>query len=270
MYDILDFGNGQRLEQFGDVSIVRPCPAAEGTPKRNPVLWNKVDFRFVADSKSRGHWIPEPPKHWIADFPPLQLELHGTPFGHLGVFPEQQVNWQRISTCLKKETKILNLFAYTGASSIAAALVAHEVVHVDSSKSVVEWAKRNAQLNGVADKIRFITEDARKFVQREIKRGNRYDAVILDPPTYGHGVKGEAWKIADDLPKLLDSIKILLNANPCFVLLTAHSPNFEEAKLRTMIQSTFGLHFKTETFSMDITASTGKRLSAGCGIIVKS
>lgn len=290
-YTLLDFGNARRLERFGSFVIDRPCPAAAGFVPDEPLVWKKADFRFieraahdVADSSQRemqrGIWLPSVPPSWTVSFDALKLQLRGTPFGHLGIFPEQQENWRRIIRFLQSDNRqnrpavrrVLNLFAYTGGSSLAAAMSSEktsvETVHVDSSKSVVEWAKQNAKQNGVENTIRFITEDARKFVKRELKRGNRYDAVILDPPTYGHGVKGETWKIADDLPELLTDLNGLLTDEPLFFLLTAHSTTLDANALRKIVLEARLFQVKNrDFFSMTLSSQTGKHLPSGCGVL---
>jgi 23S rRNA (cytosine1962-C5)-methyltransferase len=203
------------------------------------------------------------------------MELSCTPFGHVGVFPEQQTNWNRIMFSLAEASKqrsetihVLNLFAYTGGSSLAAALASPKVsvVHVDSAQNVTQRAKRNAELNGL-NNIRFIVEDVRKFVQRELRRKHYYDAIILDPPAYGHGFKGETWKLMKDLPVLLSDIVGLLSMNPCFILLTAHTSGFNSSAMRTMMNNAGMLRqWNWEELVMKISATTGKQLDSGYGI----
>ncbi len=289
-YELLDFGNGRRLERFGSLVVDRPCPAALDFRKNDPGLWSQARFRFVPHARrgegERGTWMPKTPESWTIRFGRLCLELRGTPFGHLGIFPEQRTNWTNITKRLeqtlteeRRTLRVLNLFAYTGGSSIAAALAGTEiagaeieVVHVDSSRSVVEWAKRNGEYSGVGRGIRFIVDDARKFVAREARRGNHYDAVILDPPSYGHGVRGEAWKILEHLPELLKGIVSLLSAHPAsepptLFLLTAHSPELNSAGLRAMLRES-GLVTDSgfEDFSMSLVDVSGRMLPMGCGV----
>ncbi|MDR0870322.1 MAG: class I SAM-dependent methyltransferase [Planctomycetaceae bacterium] len=274
-YQLLDFGNARKLEQFGPFLIDRPCPAAEGMTQRQPARWKNADYRFTElpnrTGNVRGHWVPSVPPNWNVAFESFSLQLRGTPFGHLGVFPEQQQNWSRIISVLKQATepvRVLNLFAYTGGSSLAAAMGGQhiETVHIDSAKNAADWAKENAVMNGVADRIRFITEDARKFVKRENRRGSRYNAVFLDPPSYGHGVRGETWKIADDLPELLMDLKPLL-IEPAFFLLTAHTPEWDAVRLQTLVLNA-GLaeQNRIEKFTMPVVSEAGGTLPAGCGV----
>ncbi|MDR3182330.1 MAG: class I SAM-dependent methyltransferase [Planctomycetaceae bacterium] len=268
-YGLLDFGGGRRLERFGTHVFDRVCPAAS-EEKQLPDIWNQADARYD------GTWSKYPPPQTVS-FGIMQLEVRCTPFGHLGVFPEQMSNWQQLAAERKENLRILNLFAYTGGSSIAAAKSNPnaEVVHVDAARGIVEWAKHNAALNGIHS-IRFITEDARKFVQRELKRGRRYDAVILDPPSYGHGVKGEPWKIVSDLPFLLADIALLLSDEPAYILLTAHTAGDKNAggpaAFKIMLTEA-GMYrkanFMTETFTMRIPSSNGSELAGGYGVWLK-
>ena len=284
-YELLDFGSGRRLERFGPIILDRICPASEGLRKSEPASWNQADFRFIPDEKfrksERGHWMPKISEPWSISFGSLRFELRGTSFGHLGVFPEQQENWRRIQSRLEEAIKdrnepvrVLNLFAYTGGSSMAASLAALpaksasvEVAHVDSSKSAVEWARRNAEQSGISNGIRYIVEDVRKFVRRELKRDNRYDAVILDPPSYGHGLKGEAWKILDHLPDLLVDLVAILSDRPVLFLLTAHTPELDASKLlQKLFEAGLPDGFENEMISMNITAKNGRKLPSGFGV----
>ena len=273
MYALLDFGDGRRLERFGPLLLDRPCPTTKRIPKLNPTAWNSADAVFVEEKNAaeRGRWEPKTERGrnlstpWSVDFGTLTLELRTTPFGHVGAFPEQVENWARIRTLLGEAAgrrsppiRVLNLFAYTGGSTLAAASVAEniEVVHVDAAKNLLSWAKRNAELNGLQHKkIRWIAEDARKFVRRELKRNNRYNAVILDPPSYGHGPDGEVWKLTEHLPGLLDDLFRLIEKYPLFLLLTAHTPNID---LAAMFPGGC-----VEAPPMFLRAETGERLPMG-------
>jgi 23S rRNA (cytosine1962-C5)-methyltransferase len=193
-YQLLDFGEGRRLERFGQAIVDRPCPVAEETGKAEPALWQAADVRFDFRDPKAGHWavtgrLPHP---WVVRSAPLAFELKTTPLGQIGLFPEQADNWRWISKQVElgseagSSLRVLNLFAYTGGSTLAAAATGAEVVHIDAAKNIVAWARRNARLSGLEDcPIHWIVEDVRKFVRRELRRGSRYDAVILDPPSYG-------------------------------------------------------------------------------------
>ncbi|GHT24099.1 SAM-dependent methyltransferase [Planctomycetales bacterium] len=262
-YELLDFGYGRRLERFENTVLDRPCPAAENAVPVRPGIWKTAAFRF--DEK----WTAKIPPQ-IVNFGVIKMKIDCTPFGHIGVFPEQIPNWEQMASLRADSARILNLFAYTGGSSIAAALSGKnvEVVHVDSAKGIVRWAKENAQINGIQT-IRFITEDIRKFVHREIKRGNRYDGIILDPPSFGHGVQGEVWKFSDDLPPLLASLAGLFSKNPLFFLLTAHTSGIGSDDLLNMtekaeIRQNTGLKAKKSV--LRIPAAGGRFLESGCGV----
>jgi 23S rRNA (cytosine1962-C5)-methyltransferase len=274
-YQLLDFGNGRRLERFGEITLDRPCPAAERMTQADHDVWPTADARFESVDEQEGRWIcrRELPDRWCVAHGDLRYELKRTPFGHIGLFPEQAENWDWIGDRVQGSgfrvqdsgvgrqgiiksplplgegqgegigedgrLKILNLFAYTGGSSLAAAAAGAEVVHVDAAKNIVDWARCNAELSGLVDTpIHWITEDAMKFVKREIKRGNKYDALILDPPSYGHGRRGEVWRLSKHLPQLLDMCAEL-TAGPCrLVLLTCHTPGYESERLADMLRET--------------------------------
>jgi 23S rRNA (cytosine1962-C5)-methyltransferase len=245
-YELLDFGDGRKLERFGAYTVDRPVPAAHGIRRSSPNLWAQATalFELHDDSRGgeRGRWVPADalPERWTIAFGPMRLEVKPTDFGHLGVFPEQAANWDWIAAQLQEAAKdgqrpkVLNLFAHTGGSTLAAAIAGAEVVHVDSSKSAVAWARRNAELSGLAGTpIRWIVEDAPRFARRELNRGNRYDAVILDPPSYGHGPAGEAWKLESDLPALLTACAELTSGRLQLILLTCHTPAVTAERAKT-------------------------------------
>jgi 23S rRNA (cytosine1962-C5)-methyltransferase len=231
-YELLDFGDGRKLERFGDVVVDRPCPAAEGERKSRRELWNEAAARFDGNRAGEGEWRAKvkgwAPEGWCyahEGVVKFRLGLDALPSGQVGVFPEQRQNWEWIARQVGRaaggKLRILNLFAYTGASTLAAAAAGAEVAHVDAARSVVERARENAVLSGFEERpIRWIVEDALKFCRREVKRGNKYDGVILDPPTYGHGPKGEAWKIGEHLLPLLEMCGELTAESRAFVLVT--------------------------------------------------
>ena len=242
-YELLDFGDGRKLERFGAWVLDRPCPAAEKV-KKHPSLWGEAVARFEGDRAADGVWVPKA-KNWEAaqiDFPVrlspqdrFQLQLSPLPSGQIGIFFEQFANWQWIARQAARSDKVLrvlNLFAYTGGSTLAAACAGAEATHVDAAKSMIARARKNAKLSGLEDApIRWIVEDAFKFCQREVKRGNQYDAVILDPPSYGHGPKGQEWSIKRDLLPLLKLCGELTAERRAFVLCTCHSSGIGPAEL---------------------------------------
>jgi 23S rRNA (cytosine1962-C5)-methyltransferase len=224
-YELLDFGRGRKLERFGEYVLDREAPAAGDAPPSSAALWRHADARFQRRGDG-GRWETqnELPRRWPVTHGSVQFELKRTDFGHVGLFAEQAANWDWLSR-QSSDLKVLNLFAYTGGSTLAAAAAgAAEVVHVDSARNTVNWARRNAELSGLAAApIRWITEDSQKFVRRELKRGNRYDGVVLDPPSFGHGTKSEVWTLTRDLPELLAGCGELVDSRRGFILLTCHT-----------------------------------------------
>lgn len=250
---LLDFGRGRRLERFGGFVIDRPAPGTERVPQQHRELWQVVGARYDGDRATAGQWTDVSPQlaaqaaagEWRLAAETFSLQLRLAPSGQLGVFPEQSENWRWIherSTAFhaarQTPLRVLNLFAYTGGSTLAAASAGAEVAHVDASGSVVKWARENAARSQMAEApIRWLVEDAGKFVQRELRRGSPYDAVILDPPSFGRGRGKVAWKIETDLPDLLAMCAELTGGEPEFLLLTAHTPEFEGAFLRELVSS---------------------------------
>ncbi|HUT94429.1 MAG TPA: class I SAM-dependent methyltransferase [Thermoguttaceae bacterium] len=286
-YYLLDFGNARRLERFGQFVLDRPCPATEGLAKGDPALWNQADARFVRTEGKDGEWTSDRPlpERWTITHGQVTLELKRTEFGHLGVFPEQAANWDWLAGQIRRvrethqsisptssptpatpETaplRVFNLFAYTGASTLAAAAAGAEVVHVDAARNVVAWARRNAELSGLADApVRWIAEDATKFVKRELRRGNKYHAVILDPPSYGHGPRGEVWRLSKHLPRLLAMCAELTAGRRRFLLVTCHTPQFDPARLERLVADTIG-EGRTTAEHLVLQSSTGRELPSG-------
>jgi 23S rRNA (cytosine1962-C5)-methyltransferase len=283
-YELLDFGDGRKLERFGDYIIDRPSPAAENVHKSLPKSWREASARYDRTSGDEGKWTTKDKlsDEWRVSFtieslsnglPKLQLSLEPLPSGQIGVFPEQHDNWHWIARQVARDIarrdkplRVLNLFAYTGGSTLAAAAAGAEVVHIDAARSVVERARINAELSGLADRpIRWITEDSLKFCQREVKRRNQYDAVILDPPTYGHGPKGEPWKISEHLLPLLELCSQLTKENRSLVLLTCHSPGIGPAELSAYLAEGIFGHCGQPPESGELYLETrdGRRLHSG-------
>ena len=277
-YQLLDFGDGRRLERFGEITLNRPCPAAAEMPQANPDAWHDADARFDGRDEQQGQWTyrRKLPERWTIAHSRLRFELKRTEFGHLGLFPEQADNWDWIigqvsplslgegpGVRAASPMKVLNLFAYTGGSTLAAAGAA-EVTHVDAAKNIVAWARQNAELSGLTNApIHWIVEDAVKFVQREIKRGNRYDAVILDPPSYGHGPRGEVWRLAKQLPLLLAMCGELTAGRLQFMLLTCHTPAYDPETLRDMMFESIGGKGAVVARQLTIPSATGRELPSG-------
>jgi len=274
-YQLLDFGDSRRLERFGPVVLDRPCPTAESIRPAALQLWSSANARFERIEAEQGQWTlrGDLPQHWTLAHGRTILALKRSDFGHIGLFPEQAENWDWIAEqvgCFPSDAartlKILNLFAYTGGSTLAAAAAGAAVTHVDAAQNIVAWARHNAELSGLGESpIRWIVEDAVKFVTREIRRGNRYDAVILDPPSYGHGTHGEVWRLAEDLPQLLTLCAELTKPRPRFVLLTCHTPGFSPLRLRELLTAAFGTSpgVRIDAAPLLLSASTGQTLPSG-------
>jgi 23S rRNA (cytosine1962-C5)-methyltransferase len=229
-YQLLDSGNGFKLEQYGAYHMVRPEAEAVWTPALSDSEWNKADAVYrPSQEENGGHWEFRKNKldHWQMSYPGLRFTAQLSGSRHVGVFPEQACQWdwaENIIRTSKEKPKVLNLFGYTGLASLSAAAAGAFVTHVDASKKVVLWAKENQALSGISSSsIRWIVDDAVKFVQRESRRGSLYDAIILDPPKFGRGPKGEVWEFYKLLPSLLLECKKILSPNPLFVQLTAYA-----------------------------------------------
>jgi len=229
---LLDMANGEKLERWGKYLLIRPDPQIIWSNKTNAKLWEKADARYIRSKTGGGHWELKNklPDSWQVSFEDLVFNIKPMGFKHTGLFPEQAVNWKYMIDKIKqrkrekKDTRILNLFAYTGGATVACAYAGASVCHVDSSKGMVSWAKENVISSGLKDKpVRFIVDDVIKFVMREIKRGNKYDGIIMDPPSYGRGANGEVWAIEKDLEKLLSLCLKLLSDNPAFVIINTYT-----------------------------------------------
>ncbi len=283
-HELIDAGEGRRLERFGDIVVDRPAPMAE-EPPRDPSAWSTADLRFdryvgwtsVADDE---------PGPWIVDDGDLRFELRPTEAGQVGLFPEQAPNQAWIRSALTdaiaaagRETAaggdaaagaeavpaVLNLFAYTGAMTLGAAAAGASVAHVDGSRPAVAWARRNADLSGLAHRpIRWLVDDVETFVEREIRRSRRYDAVVLDPPSYGHGSRGTTWRLEDRLDGLLDRCAELTGDDPAFAILTAHTPGFGPDRLADALAGGFGRRpAEVEAGELGLHARSGARLRLG-------
>lgn len=237
-YELLDSGNGMKLERFGSGNqayvAARPEPRAFWKPE-NPDAWMSAHATFERTSSTDGKWniTTPPPDPWIISHQTLKFLLKPTSFKHVGVFPEQAVNWKWLNNQIHGDAlKVLNLFAYTGGATMAALSAGAAVTHVDSAKSTITWAAENIKLSGLSEKpVRWIEDDAFKFVLKEAKRGNTYDGIIMDPPRFGRGAKGEVWKIEDHLPGLLSAVKNILSDKPRFILINAYTSDFSSIAL---------------------------------------
>lgn len=271
-YELIDASSGERLERWGDVTLVRPDPQIIwDTPKENP-LWQEADARYVRSSSGGGHWEnrrPVPP-FWKIRYGGLTFRVKTMGFKHTGVFPEQAVNWDFAQQKIKsagRPVKVLNLFGYTGAATLACLQAGAEVCHVDASRGMVAWAKENAEASALAGKpVRWIVDDCVKFVRREQRRGNTYDAVIMDPPSYGRGPGGEIWKLQAELYPLVTMCLPILSEHPLFFLLNSYttglSPAVMEYMLGVLVRKKFGGRVSSDEIGLPVT-ETGLVLPSG-------
>lgn len=242
-YALLDSGHGRKLERFGSVTLDRPCAQAVWNPAQ-PKLWKQADAFFTRKDGLEWRGRDKLPESWQAAVNGIKMKLSTTDFGHLGVFPETRDMWDWITATLSKEApkrkqplNFLNLFAYSGGATLAGARGGAHCCHVDASKGMVQWARKNAAINSLeAHPIRWIVDDVNKFLQREIRRGTRYDGILLDPPSFGRGKGGELYKIEHALLETLELVKGVLSDRPCFVYLTSHTPGFTPIVLKNLLQ----------------------------------
>jgi 23S rRNA (cytosine1962-C5)-methyltransferase len=236
-YQLLDSGDGKKWERFGSFVLCRPCPQAVWRPQK------KIDADAVFSREKGNQWTCKTklPAEWNISVRGVSMKISTTDFGHLGVFPEHAALWDWMRPLIQKGDRILNLFAYSGGASLAAAQEGAEVCHLDASKGMVEWARENAALNDLKGApIRWIVDDALKFLRREEKRGSKYHGIILDPPTFGRGGKGEVFKIEDEILPLLHLCKSVLNERPKFVIFSCHTPGFTPIVLKQLLNQVFG------------------------------
>lgn len=271
-YMLIDASDGQKLEKWGDYYLVRPDPQAIWQCRTEKKLWTSADAVYHRSKSGGGAWQyrTQLPKSWQIKYKDLIFNVKPMGFKHTGIFPEQAVNWDFISekiTSAKRDIKVLNLFAYTGGATIAAAHAGASVVHVDAAKGMVSWAKENAHSSGLADApIRYIVDDCVKFVQREIRRGNKYDAIIMDPPTYGRGPKGELWRFEDEFYSLAGLCAELLSDNPLFVIVNSYttgiSHNVVANVLNFIIKSKHGGNITSDELCLMMSSN---KLPLPCG-----
>ena len=259
-YTLLDSGNGEKLETFSDYTIIRPDPRAIWQKSKAGSVWDSADAKFIRTGSDSGSWniVNQSPTPWHFHYHDCTFHLRKTDFKHVGIFPEQAVNWDWMTTQINRchpelaegsnskknmdsrlrgnDIHILNLFAYTGAATVVAAKHGAQVTHVDSVKSTISWAHENYILSHAdPNHVRWIEDDAYKFVTREIKRGKTYDGIIMDPPRFGRGNHGELWKLENDLPKLLAAVKQILSPNPLFILINAYTADISSLVLQHLM-----------------------------------
>ncbi|KKO53870.1 class I SAM-dependent methyltransferase [Paenibacillus sp. DMB20] len=273
-YEVIDTGGGEKLERWGDVILRRPDPQIIWPIKNEGGIWRNVHGHYHRSSSGGGSWEMKKtlPERWSISYDQLKFHIRPTNFKHTGLFPEQAANWRWMMNKVSnagRPISVLNLFAYTGGATVAAAYAGAQVVHVDAAKGMVQWAKENLALSGLADRpVRFITDDVFKFVQREKRRGNKYDAIIMDPPSYGRGPGGETWKLEQSLYPFLESCLDILSDKPLFLLINSYTTGISPTVLKNMLSMTlqpkYGGTISAGEIGLPITQSG---LNLPCGIL---
>lgn len=266
-YTLIDSGDFEKLEIIGEYKIIRPS-LGSAYKKAKPDLWKSVDAHYRKNEKGSGSWTfhKKIAENFLIQVNNFTVKIKLTPFGHIGIFPEQDKNWNLIQKLgkIKNDFEVLNLFAYSGLSSLSALKVDYSICHVDSSKGMISWAKENAEASNLLQKkIRWIEDDVLKFLKREVKRGKVYKGFILDPPTFGRGVNGEIWKIETDLLPLLEEIMSLCAHKPEFIILSCHSSGFSPLTLSRILESLVKSKGKFYSTELSIPEQSGKSLPCG-------
>lgn len=263
-YEVLDTSNGEKLERWGDYLLVRPDPQVIWNTPRSLPGWKKMNGHYHRSAKGGGEWeFFHLPNEWSIHYRDLTFRLKPFSFKHTGLFPEQAVNWDWFSDVIQKcgrPVKVLNLFAYTGGATLAAAKAGAQVTHVDASKGMVNWAKENAAASGLSDApIRWLVDDCVKFVEREIRRGSQYDGIIMDPPSYGRGPKGEIWKIEENIFPFIQLAARILSDKPLFLLINSYTTGLQPAvlsyMLNTAIVNKFGGYAEAEEIGLPVSSN---------------
>ena len=268
-YELLDCSSGQRLERWGDVILIRPDPQVIWKTEKTHPLWYKAHAVYNRSSSGGGKWDirRKIPDAWKIKYGDLSFMVKPMGFKHTGVFPEQAVNWDMTAEIIRKERRplrVLNLFAYTGGATVACAKAGAAVTHVDAAKGMVERAGENARLSGIDTGIRYIVDDCQKFVRRELRRGNRYDAVIMDPPSYGRGPGGEMWKIENDLFPFVQLCTGLLSDDPVFFLINSYTTGLQPMVLDNILRLTLGER-RGHTEAYEVGIRTEEKIALPCG-----
>ena len=275
-YEILNMANGEKLERWKDVYLVRPDPQIIWKDKSFEEKWNKVNAKYIRSNTGGGMWKynKKIPDKWQIKYKDLTFNIKPMGFKHTELFPEQAVNWDWMINKIKnsnREIKVLNLFAYTGGATVACLWAGASVCHVDSSKGMVAWAKENVISSNLQDrKVRYIVDDVVKFVNREIRRGNKYDAIIMDPPSYGRGANGEVWKFEENICELVELCSKVLSDNPLFFLINSYTTGISSTVLENILRLNIDKKYKGKLSNGEIgLPMTGSNLILPCGIFGK-
>ena len=271
-YELIDADSGERLERWGDIILIRPDPQVIWSGKRTDKRWYSANAVYHRSSSGGGYWekLSSVPDVWSISYDDLTFRLKPMGFKHTGLFPEQAVNWRLAKDIIKnqnREISVLNLFAYTGGATVACLSAGAKVTHVDASKGMVQWAKENAVASGIADRnVRWLVDDCLKFVKREIRRGNKYDAIIMDPPSYGRGPNGEVWKLEQQLTELLTETGKLLSDDAVFFFLNSYTGGLSPTILNFMVKEYVVKDRKGEVYTDEIGLPiTAKGFGMPCG-----
>lgn len=275
-YELIDCSDGDKLERWGKITLVRPDPQVIWKTEKSNLLWRKADAYYKRSKSGGGKWEIERkiPDRWQIKYKDLTFNVKNMGFKHTGIFPEQAVNWDYTRKLIResgRDVKVLNLFAYTGAATIACLKEGASVVHVDASKGMVAWAKENAVSSGVADgKVRWIVDDCIKFIKREIRRGNKYDIIIMDPPSYGRGPGGEVWKLEDEVYDFVELCSELLYDDSIMMLINSYTTGLSASVMEYILGSTvkpkFGGSVSSSEIGLPVT-ETGMILPCGASAI---
>ena len=272
-YELLDMANGEKLERWGNILLIRPDPQIIWKEKTFPKMWEKADARYERSSSGGGAWKynKKLPTSWQVKYKDLIFNIKPMGFKHTGLFPEQAVNWDWMIEKIKsanKPIKVLNLFAYTGGATVACLYAGASVCHVDSSKGMTEWAKENVTSSNLRERpVRFLIDDAIKFINREIRRGNKYDAIIMDPPSYGRGANGEVWKFEENINDLVKLCTNVLSDNPLFFLINSYTTGISSEVLENMLKLNIPKKIKGKFSNGEIgLPMTNSNLILPCGI----
>ena len=270
-FEVLDTGDGEKLERWGDVILRRPDPQTIW-PKADPALWRQAQAWYHRSDKGGGEWefFSRLPEKWVITHEALRFYVRPTGFKHTGLFPEQAANWvwmaEKLRESGRKDLRVLNLFGYTGGATLACAQAGAHVTHVDAAKGMVQWAKENREISQLPEtSCRWIVEDALRFVQREIRRGNSYDGILMDPPSYGRGPSGEVWKLENELYGLIDTCAQVLSPEPLFFLVNSYTTGFQASVLSNIIEKCVVSRFGGQVDSQELClpVSTGGVLPCG-------
>lgn len=264
-YELLDTADGERLERWGDIILIRPDPQIIWQPPKKDPRWKTAHARYIRSGTGGGHWetYKDIPASWQITYGDLKFSLKPMGFKHTGLFPEQAVNWDKMTALIKnadRPIRVLNLFGYTGGATLACVAAGAHVTHVDASKGMVAWGRENAVASGLGDRpMRWLVDDCGKFVQRELRRGNTYDAILMDPPSYGRGPGGEVWKLEEQIYGLVAECVKLLSDTPLFFLINSYttglSPSVMQYILASLMQKKYGGLTAADEIGLPVTAS---------------